>query len=102
MVTELTPETFDGEVHEKGLVMIDIWAPWCAPCKTFEAVVEDVANTRTDIKVCKYNCDQDMETIAPYSILGLPSVLFFKDGKFIHKHSGATTKENLLKIIDGL
>jgi thioredoxin 1 len=70
-------------------VLVDFWADWCPPCQAMTPVVESLAR---DFKVCKVNVDHNQELAAHYSIVSIPTLLIFKDGKVVAKHLGITSE----------
>ncbi len=80
---EVTDANFEAEVVNADLpTMVDMWAPWCGPCRMVTPVVEKLAEENADkVKVCKLNVDDNPETAGKFAINAIPSVLFFKDGK---------------------
>jgi len=81
-VLDVTDETFEQEVLNSSLpVLVDMWAPWCGPCRMVSPVVEQLAGENAgNIKVCKLNVSENKETARRYGIQAIPSVLFFRDG----------------------
>lgn len=87
MVHDVTDETFEREVLHSALpVVIDMWAPWCGPCRMVSPVIEKLAEENADkIKVCKMNLDENMNAARRYGINAIPAVLFFKDGEELER-----------------
>jgi thioredoxin 1 len=82
-VLELSDATFDQEVlRSEQPVLVDFWAVWCGPCRALAPVVDSLATTYTGkLKVAKMNVDENGATPSRYGIRGIPTLLFFKDGK---------------------
>ena len=74
MITTVTKENFDKEITEaKETVLVDFWAAWCMPCKMLSPTIDQVAEERSDVKVCKINIDEEQAKRLPN-----PSVWFQK------------------------
>jgi len=87
----VTDRTFADEVIASPLpVLLDCWAAWCAPCGAMAPVLEDLARTYAGrLKVAKLNVDQNPMTSSRYSVMSLPTLLFFRDGKVVDTAAGA-------------
>ncbi len=81
-IVDVTDDSFEDEVLGADTpVIVDMWAPWCGPCRMVGPVIEELAEENPDaIKVCKLNVDENQATAGKYSITAIPTVLFFKDG----------------------
>jgi thioredoxin 2 len=88
---QVTDRTFAAEVLESPLpVLLDCWAAWCAPCGAMSPVLEDLARTYVGrLKVAKLNVDQNPATSSRYSVMSLPTLLFFRDGRVVDTATGA-------------
>ena len=77
-------------------VMIDFWAPWCMPCKIVSPMVKEFSNEyEGKIKVGKLNVDENPSIAGKYRIMGIPTVLFFKNGNIVDQVVGAVPKKIL-------
>ncbi|MBE0425575.1 MAG: thioredoxin [Nitrospirae bacterium] len=96
-ILEATSSNWDSEVIKvKGLVMIDFWAAWCGPCRMISSTVEELAKEYTGkIKVMKLNTDENSEIATRYKIMGIPTVMFFKDGTKLDQIVGVVPKQQL-------
>lgn len=93
MAFEFTDKNFQEEVlNSTGVQVIDFWAEWCGPCRVVGPIVEGVAKDfeNTDVKVGKMNVDDNSVTPSQYGIRGIPTLLFFKDGKLADRIVGAS------------
>jgi len=93
----LNESNWEEEVIKSNIpVIIDFWAAWCAPCLIISPVVEEISNEYGDkIKVGKLNVDENPSIAGRYSIMGIPTILFFKDGNIVDQVVGAVPKRIL-------
>jgi thioredoxin 1 len=86
-VIELTDKTFEQEVLKSDVaVMVDMWAPWCGPCRMVSPVIDKLAEENAGkIKACKVNVDDNPETASKFGITAIPTVLLFKGGKELQR-----------------
>ncbi len=101
-VVYLSDDTFENEVLKSDKpVMVDFWASWCGPCLALTPIIDELAEEYSDkIKICKLNVDENQKTAMEYGIKGIPTILFFKDGKVVEQSVGLVPKdylENLIK-----
>ena len=101
-VHEVTTSTWNDEVTKaQGLVMIDFWAAWCGPCRMISPTVEELAKEYSGkIKVLKLNTDENSEVATKYKIMGIPTIMFFKDGAKVDQIVGVVPKQQLKAKID--
>lgn len=100
-VIELTQENYQKEVIESDKpVLIDFFATWCGPCKMVSPVVDQIANERTDIKVCKLDVDKNLDLARTFQVMSVPTLVAMKNGKMINKIIGAMPKAQILKMFD--
>jgi len=104
MVKEVTDKNFEEEVVKSTLpVMVDLWAPWCGPCRMVGPVVEKLSQKyEGKVKFCKVNVDQNPKTAAAYQIMSIPTLMFFKGGKAVDTVIGAVPEPVLQPKIDQL
>lgn len=103
-IVELTTATWDKEVLQtNGLVMVDFWAVWCGPCRMIAPTVEELSKEYAGkIKVGKLNTDENPDIASKYKIMGIPTIMFFKDGQKVDQIVGAVPKPQLKAKIDAL
>jgi thioredoxin 1 len=103
-VKSVTADTFDQEVlQSQSLVMVDFWATWCGPCKIIAPVVEELAKEYAGkVTFAKVNTDENPDLASRYNIRGIPTLMFFKEGKVLDQVVGAVPKAQLKSKIDSL
>lgn len=103
-VLEVTTDTWEKEVvNSDGLVMIDFWAVWCGPCRIIAPTVEELSKEYTGkVKMLKLNTDENPDIASKYKIMGIPTLMFFKDGQKVDQVVGAVPKPQLKAKIDSL
>jgi thioredoxin 1 len=101
-IREATTANWENEVLKtQGLVMIDFWAAWCGPCRMISPTVEELAKEYGDkLKVMKLNTDENSEIASRYKIMGIPTIMFFKDGVKLDQIVGVVPKQQLKGKID--
>ena len=101
-VVIVTDSEFDSTVlQSERPVVLDFWAEWCQPCKMLAPTIEEIAGEYEDkVKIGKLNVDDNPKTATKYGIRGIPTLLFFKDGKVVQQVTGVKSKAEIKKIID--
>ncbi|MBN2654788.1 MAG: thioredoxin [Nitrospirae bacterium] len=101
---QVNTANWDSEVIQANeLVMVDFWAVWCGPCKMIAPTVEELAKEYAGkVKVCKLDTDESPEVAGRYKIMGIPTIMFFKQGQKVDQIVGAVPKTQLKSKIDSL
>lgn len=96
-----TSENFEEEVLKSDVpVLVDMFATWCGPCKMMVPVVAQLAEEyKGSVKVGKLDIDQNVDIVAQYKIMSVPTFLVIKDGEVVKKLIGAVSKEELVEAI---
>ena len=103
-VVEVTDTRFDEQVLGASVpVLLDVWAPWCVPCRGMEPVIEELAASLAGrVRVAKLNVDRSPEAAARLRIQGVPTVILFKDGHEVTRMIGARSKAELMRALSGV
>lgn len=80
-------------------VLLDFWAPWCAPCRMVVPIIEEIADERPDIKVGKINVDEQPELASQFHVMSIPTLVVMKNGKIVNQVMGARPKAAILAMI---
>lgn len=80
-------------------ILLDFWAPWCAPCRMVAPTVEEIASERVDIKVGKINVDEQPELANKFGIMSIPTLVVMKNGKIVQRVSGVRSKNTILEML---
>ena len=93
-------ENFHNEVLDsENTVLLDFWAPWCAPCRMVIPVVEEIARENEHIKVGKINVDEEPELATRFKIYSIPTLVVMRDGQIIQQAVGARPKQAILDML---
>ncbi|MDO8658065.1 MAG: thioredoxin [Candidatus Levybacteria bacterium] len=101
-MADITDQTFEQDVLKSDTpVLVDFWAPWCAPCRIIAPVVDELSEEYTGkLKVFKINVDDNTNTPSKFGVMSIPTLMIFKDGQPVKTMVGAQGKESLKKVID--
>jgi len=101
MAKEVTMANFEEEVLKSEVpVLVDFWAPWCAPCLMVAPVLEEISKEyEGKLKVCKVNVDEDPALASRYGIMSIPTLLVFKGGIIVQQVVGAMPKQEVERLI---
>ena len=104
MVKDVTDQNFEEEVIKSTLpVLVDLWAPWCGPCRMVAPVIDKLAEKYDGrFKFCRLNVDENPKTAAGYRVMSIPTLMFFKDGKAVDTVIGAVPEQALQPKIESL
>jgi len=102
LVNHVTDANFDQEVLKSDqAVLIDFWAPWCAPCRAIAPLIDELAGEYAGrLKVVKINVDDNPETPARYGVRGIPNLLIIRSGQVKEQIVGAVPKSHLIRAVD--
>lgn len=99
-IRKVSESEFQSEVLDSDkIVLVDFYADWCEPCRTFSPILEDVSDDYDYIKVVKVNVDEEIGLAQKYGVMSLPTLVIIKDGKVVDRSVGAISKINVLDMI---
>ena len=99
-LTTLTAANFNETVENNQIVIIDFWAPWCAPCKSFAPIYEKTSGDYPDIVFGKVNTEDEQELGGHFQIRSIPTTMILKEGIIVFSQPGLMPEEALKDIVD--
>ena len=98
-VVELTQDNFEEVVTKNEFVIVDFWAPWCGPCKSFAPTYQKVSEQFPDIIFAKVNTEDEQEIAAHFQIRSIPTLMVFRENIIIFSQPGALPEGALRDLI---
>ena len=99
-VLHINKDNFHKEVLGSDKpVLLDFFASWCGPCRMVGPILDEIAEEREDIKVCKINIDEQPELAHRYRIMTIPTLMVLKDGNIVEQSVGAKPKHQILAMV---
>lgn len=104
MVSEVGIDTFDRSVlAAEQPVVVDVWAPWCGPCRMQGPIFEEAAQQFVDEALfVKLNADDNQELVRQYKVMGIPTMLFFRHGRLVERKTGVQSADAIAKRLSAL
>lgn len=96
---ELTADNFNDTVEDNDIVLLDFWADWCGPCKTFGPIFEKVSEEHDDITFGKVDTDDQQELGAAFDVRSIPTIAAIRDGVMVFKQAGVLPEAALEDLI---
>jgi thioredoxin 1 len=98
-VVELTKDNFEQTVTENDFVIVDYWAPWCGPCRSFAPTYEKVSEEFPNIVFAKVNTEDEQEIAAQFGIRSIPTLMIFRDKIIIYSEAGALPESAFKELV---
>ena len=100
-VIELTKENFEQTINGNDIVVVDFWAPWCGPCRSFAPTCEKVAEAKPGLVFAKVNTEEEQEIAMQFSIRSIPTLAVFREKVILFMQPGALPESSLVELVDG-
>ncbi|WP_294041097.1 thioredoxin [Thiolapillus sp.] len=99
-VLELNKDNFEDTINNNSFIIIDFWAPWCGPCKSFAPTYEKVSEDFPDVVFSKINTEDEQEIAAHFQIRSIPTLMIFRDQIIIYSEAGALPEGSFRQLVE--
>ncbi len=96
---EINADTFEKTITENDMVLVDFWADWCNPCKTFGPVYDKSSEQHSDVVYAKLDTDANQELAGALGIQGIPTLMAFREGVLVFNQAGALPAKSLEEVV---
>ncbi len=98
-VVELTQENFEDTITNNDFVIVDYWAPWCAPCRSFAPTYETVSEEFPDVVFAKVNTEEEQSIAMHFQIRSIPTLMIFREKVIIFSQAGALSDSGFRDLV---
>jgi thioredoxin 1 len=96
---DLTKDNFEQVVTANDVVIVDFWAPWCAPCRAFAPTFEQASEQHTDVVFAKVNTEEEQEVAGAFNIRSIPTLMVFREKVILYAEAGSLPAQALEQVI---
>lgn len=100
-VIYVTKENFEEIKNGAKPVLLDFFAEWCGPCRMIAPIIDEIAEEREDVAVCKVNVDNEPSLAEAFGVFSIPTLVVLKNGEEVARATGARPMDAILDMIDG-
>ena len=97
---DITADTFEETIEKNDIVVVDFWAEWCGPCKSFAPIYEEVSNDYDDVVFGKIDTEAEQELGAHFNIRSIPTLMIFREQVVLFSQAGMLNNTQLKEVIE--
>lgn len=100
-VKYLNDDNFIETIKNNKLVLVDVFAKWCGPCRTISPIIDELSNEfENNVIISKVDADESRNTVNELGVRSIPAIFLYKNGEIVDRSTGMTSKENLKQMIE--
>ena len=100
-VIQINKNNFESLKSESRTVLIDFYADWCGPCRMVSPIVDEIADERADLLVCKVNVDDEPELASAFGVYSIPTLVVVEGNQILKQMTGARPKAKIVAMLEG-